>query len=445
MEVRADALRLVLVLCSTYFFACVETLFLHRARFYRPLYHMIVSSLLAYICFGSDAIHCLLTASINYVILYMSSLSWYSRRIALVFSFIFTFVYLLVAYRRHRSLEYSVDFTIPQCILTLKLMGLAFDYHDGQKKELKEQLAGDDEFHARPLRTLPSLLDYMGFVSFYPAFFAGPVYSYEEYQTMLAIDLKHTPSRGWTVVSLVLSAWLYLSITFLTETYLPRQRLIDDTFIHNHSFFTRCMYFWLSYRFSITKYLGVWLLVEGASVVAGAGYSHLGHHWRGWRNVRPLKLELARDIRGVVASFNIRTNAWAKYYIFKRLKWLYSKHLSMIVTLAFLALWHGFWPGYFISFAYEFICLLAEQQLRIYMDEKSSSRLKLILHQNYLCVFLIWCFRGFIFDYGMIAFELLTWPSIYKAYRSLGFIGHVIPIGWILLSLLCLKKRQQPS
>ena len=44
-------------------------------------------------------------------------------------------------------------------------------------------------------------------------------------------------------------------------------------------------------------------------------------------------------------------------YVYKRMKFLGSKLLSEVVALLFLALWHGFWPGYFLTFIGE-ACVL---------------------------------------------------------------------------------------
>ena len=58
------------------------------------------------------------------------------------------------------------------------------------------------------------------------------------------------------------------------------------------------------------------------------------------------------------------SNVFCLYrYVFTRLKWLKSKALSHLVTLLFLAMWHGLWPGYFITFLLEFILIVQERQV----------------------------------------------------------------------------------
>ena len=50
-------------------------------------------------------------------------------------------------------------------------------------------------------------------------------------------------------------------------------------------------------------------------------------------------------------------------YFFKRLRFLGNKTVSHFSTLMFLALWHGYYPGYFGSFMLEFFVMRAEKEV----------------------------------------------------------------------------------
>ena len=54
-------------------------------------------------------------------------------------------------------------------------------------------------------------------------------------------------------------------------------------------------------------------------------------------------------------------------YAYSRLKWLGNKMLSFAVTMLFVSLWHGLWPGYFLCFFHELVCVQAERQVREYV------------------------------------------------------------------------------
>ena len=48
-------------------------------------------------------------------------------------------------------------------------------------------------------------------------------------------------------------------------------------------------------------------------------------------------------------------------YVYKRLKWMGNRMLSFAITLTFVSLWHGIWPGYLLNFSMEFFGIVAER------------------------------------------------------------------------------------
>jgi len=50
-------------------------------------------------------------------------------------------------------------------------------------------------------------------------------------------------------------------------------------------------------------------------------------------------------------------------YVFKRLRFLGNKSLSWILAMAFISLWHGVWPGYYITFSLEMLEVMAERSV----------------------------------------------------------------------------------
>ena len=57
--------------------------------------------------------------------------------------------------------------------------------------------------------------------------------------------------------------------------------------------------------------------------------------------------------------------------MYKRLKWLGSRELSMATTIMYIALWHGIWPGYYLNFSLEFIDLTAERTVSVSVNKIS--------------------------------------------------------------------------
>ena len=55
------------------------------------------------------------------------------------FLFVFNLLYLFLGYVFNASREYDITWTMPQCVLCLRLIGLAFDCYDGTKDEVRRQ------------------------------------------------------------------------------------------------------------------------------------------------------------------------------------------------------------------------------------------------------------------------------------------------------------------
>lgn len=82
-------------------------------------------------------------------------------------------------------------------------------------------------------------------------------------------------------------------------------------------------------------------------------------------NIDVWEFETTPNFGGVIRSFNISTNHWAARYLFKRLRFLGSKFASHFLTLFFLALWHGWKSGYYVTFGMEFLIMKTEWEVSI--------------------------------------------------------------------------------
>lgn len=153
----------------------------------------------------------------------------------------------------------------------------------------------------------------------------------------------------------------------------------------------------------------------------------------------PSQFETATSIDYVIGSFNINTNLWSKYYVFKRLKFLGSKEASQFGTLAFLAIWHGFHMMYFITFALEFLYVQCELILRKRLLPVVQPYTKTNDAYFYLWKVVAWATCQLTITYAVVGFELLNLNKAWTAYKSVWFIGH-LPIVIILAANKYLPK-----
>ena len=73
-------------------------------------------------------------------------------------------------------------------------------------------------------------------------------------------------------------------------------------------------------------------------------------------------LETCSSYHQLIQSFNINTNAWVKTHVYKRCKFLKNQMLSQLITVVFLAIWHGTHSGYYLAFLYQILSVRFEKQ-----------------------------------------------------------------------------------
>lgn len=263
----------------------------------------------------------------------------------------------------------SVDVTGAQMVLLMKLSAFCWNVADGQ---LPEELLSDFQ-RDHMLKELPSLLDYAGWVLFFPALFAGPAFDYTDYRSWLDTSMfdvpqvdpaKKPPVRrkrkiprsggpaAWKAVSGLF--WLILFIG-LSPAYNPGT-LTADSFV-DYSLPRRV---WIMHLVSLVarfKYYAVWSLTEGSCILAGLGFNGVDLitgkiSWNRLQNIDPWAVELAQNPRGYLSGWNINTSNWLRNYIYLRVTPRGRKpgFRASLATFGTSALWHGFYPGYYLTF-----------------------------------------------------------------------------------------------
>ncbi|KAI1760155.1 MBOAT-domain-containing protein [Hypoxylon sp. FL1150] len=264
----------------------------------------------------------------------------------------------------------AVDITGAQMVLVMKLSAFAWNVADGTLPE--DQLS--DFQKSRRILQLPGLLDYAGYVLFFPSLLAGPAFDYNEYRGWIECSMfdvpatldpaKKPPTRKrrkiprsgtpamWKLASGLV--WIYLFLN-LSKWY-SHEVLLGDRY-PTLGFLRRVFVMHMVGFTARTKYYGVWSLAEGSCILAGLGYNGVDPvtgkiSWNRLQNINPWGVESAQNSRAYLENWNMNTNKWLRYYIYLRVtprnrKPGFRASMATFVTSAF---WHGFYPGYYLSF-----------------------------------------------------------------------------------------------
>ena len=263
-----------------------------------------------------------------------------------------------------------VDVTGAQMVLVMKLSAFCWNIHDGRLPE-KDLSTLQKE---RALKHMPSLLDYAGYVFFFPGLFAGPAFDYADYRSYITTTMFELPPgtdpskapptrkkrkipRSGTVSAFKLAEGLVWVLVFLQlSTYYNPDFFMSRKWMQ-YNFLRRIFQLYMLGFVTRTKYYGVWTMAEGACILSGIGYRGIDEKtgrpaWDRLTNVKPWKIEFAQNSHAYIGNWNINTNQWLRNYVYLRVTPKGKKPGSgaTLITFVASAFWHGFYPGYYFTF-----------------------------------------------------------------------------------------------
>lgn len=260
-----------------------------------------------------------------------------------------------------------VDVTGIQMVMVMKLSAFAWNVHDGRLN--KDTLTAVQREKA--IYKMPGFLDYTAYVLFFPSLFAGPAFDYKDYErwiTTAMFDVKEgeaaaktrpgykIPRSGTPATKKLVEGLLWIVLFLqLGGRYYPSFLQTDDYL--RYGFLRRVWYLYVLSFTSRLKYYGVWSLTEGSCILSGLGLNGVNIKtgepmWDRLNNVNPLGLEVAQNSRGYLENWNKNTNNWLRNYIYLRVtpKGQKPGFRATLATFGTSAFWHGFYPGYYLTF-----------------------------------------------------------------------------------------------
>nr|CAI5851132.1 unnamed protein product [Callosobruchus analis] len=172
--VTEPALKLILTVFAGYPLALVHRKYLYGKEVsLQHLFFILTGFSLGYWNYGRDMYHCVFTIFFTYCTLLLLK----GTAISVAVTFVFSFLYLLIGYFYSSTDSYDINWTLPQCILVLRLIGVAYDYYDGHQP--LDTLSAESKKLA--LQKRPSLLEIFGHSFFPAAFIVGPQFPMKRY------------------------------------------------------------------------------------------------------------------------------------------------------------------------------------------------------------------------------------------------------------------------
>ncbi|CAM9836940.1 unnamed protein product, partial [Chrysoparadoxa australica] len=280
-----------------------------------------------------------------------------------VMTFVMVYIALSHLYRMYVDyMGWSLDFTGPQMILVMKLSSMAFNIYDGRKLD-KLQDTGDkrkDKVLATrrkyALDNVPGPLAFYGYCYNFSTILTGPTFEFSEYVGAIsrsaylkAYGTSDMPSGN--LAAMFTNLFVGLVMLGIHQTLGPMFPL-SDLYSPAHlamSIPERWVRAWVALWGCKAKYYFAWKVAEGGANAAGFGFTGYDKEgkstgWGGVCNMDIWAFETAQNFQTSARAWNKGTQGWLERYVYIR------TGNSLVAVYSTSAVWHGFYPGYYLFF-----------------------------------------------------------------------------------------------
>ncbi|XP_015593100.1 lysophospholipid acyltransferase 1 isoform X5 [Cephus cinctus] len=428
----------------------------------RHAFGLIVGLAFGYFCFGKQAVHLAGLPALCYIVMRTQDPKIMQRMVLAVALFYLSCIHF------HRQLydygSYTLDITGPLMVITQKVTSLAFNVHDGFTRR-DDELTPSQRYYAIryvlfPFKTssslrlyipgatllrfrkLPTALEYFSYVFHFQALMAGPIIFYRDYidfihgskirgaksltgyhdeRSGMGHEIILEPSPGLVVIKKVLGSLMCAIIFVNLIPSFPIQRIKDDEFLEKSSFLYKFWYLMIATMLVRFKYYHAWLFADAICNESGLGfngYDETGKlKWDLVSNVDVIKFETSLSLKDAIEQWNKGTNRWLRMIVYERVK-----KNGTILTYALSAIWHGFYPGYYLTFASGALFTFASRAVRrnvrpLFLGTRTA---------KFFYDVLTFIATRLVMAYCTFSFILLEFMPSIRLYLSLYLVPHIL-------------------
>jgi len=442
----------------------------------RHMYNLSLGIVFAQGCYGAGWLHMFFSASVSYALMMFAPRS---QSHLIVFAWMMLYIGGTHIYRMYTDwLGWQMDFSGPQMMATIKITSAAFNYTDGRKhKTDEERLANLKEMDSKindlktkedkeskkalnNLRTekmqaglalveLPTPLEYFGWVHNFSTYQAGPALEIQEYLKVNNGTIKLPEGCGKATLQQFCIGIACLVTHLVVDGAFPlcpnpakgtenTVGVLSASFLELN-ILSRCFYAVASVFGVQMRYFMAWKLGEAAA--SAFGYGSAGGKWNGCQNI-DLKAWLLADNMSVASkSWNQKTQEWLQKYTYFRYPG--SRGTKILATYAVSAYWHGFYPGYYITFFTLGVLSLGQDNMRAFarpyfLPEGSTPK------KAYDFVGMLGL--HWVKSFATLPFLMSTFGNAWEATTRLWFLGVIFTlVGLFGIPLIPKKRDEKPA
>ncbi|KAJ2615003.1 Lysophospholipid acyltransferase [Coemansia sp. RSA 1365] len=275
-----------------------------------------------------------------------------------------------------RSGRVEFDYTGAQMVFVIKATSLAFCIHDGRCSLSNSDSTALTAYQRKnAIAKVPDLLEYLGYIFFFPGFAVGPAFEMATYRQMLLLETKHARRqlavRAYRKLAESLF-WMFVYVMY-SDTF-TFANLAMHQFYARRSFISAALYLCITGVVVRAAYYTAWKMSEGACILTGLGFDGYDEHgnprWMDIANIHVRDVELGSSIKQLIDNWNIGTNTWLRHHVYLRITPpsatgpRVSSTKATMLTFLISAWWHGFYPEYYLTFVLGALAASSARTLR---------------------------------------------------------------------------------
>lgn len=345
-------------------------------------------------------------------------------------------------------------------MLTLKLIGLAFEIHDTKKLELEMEAAlknneAISEVESKKLQLKwkgvnPSLVDTFHYAFGYTGILTGPYFKFRTFDDLYSLSFAKSGDCTQQTLKRISRVPIYITLFLLSGYLFPLKVVEEDDFYQTTSFLYRVFYMTpVFFNFRMRLYTG-FVLSECSCIMAGLGIypkssepkpgngptqlkalenasfkkNAMDLNFESIHNIDEYGADFVPTMREALRTWNMTVQYWLANIVYRRFP---MKSLRTAAVMIVSSMWHGVHPGYYLSLGSVPLVLIVEDLYDRIVRRKLSQKGQATYD------WLSWFYRMQQFSYLGMAFQLLKIGETLTFWHSVAYLGHlVLPIMYLM-------------
>ncbi|KAG9508740.1 Growth hormone-inducible transmembrane protein, partial [Fragariocoptes setiger] len=393
---------------------------------WRNEFNYLPGLLMVYYCFRDQANSFVIYSLLSYVTIRFSPAQIVHRT-----TLCLSLGFLSYAHLSRQIMDYGgyvIDISGPFMIAVQKMTSLGFCIHDGVARNPQDLT---EEQRALAVKQPPSLREFLGYFFQFSSILCGPIVYFNDY-----IDAVYRPeirpgAYKASMNKLKISSTSAILLLVLGPKF-NVNFLRSAEFLHSTPLIMRFCYITIFTMLSRLKYYVAWHLGESVSNSIGFGYGGIDKEtnqpkWDKCSSMDLIKFETSLNLRDAILAWNKSTQTWLRRTAYER-----APRFRLLATYVLSAVWHGFYPGYYMTFLGGALFTQASRLGRRHV-RPVFQRGKVLPKLYDFSTFVL---TRITIAYIAFPFVILDFKNNIAIYRSLYFLLHIMAATLILFSAL---------